>query len=158
MRSCLHRSPSSFNADFSQALAGLRGQAQVDLDDSLLAGVPFGARLALRGDGRVMALQARATAAGNELDVDGRWASEAAQDRWQVKADLPALAALRPLATLSSALPAQRWPQAGAAQLQAQFEGRWPALGGNGTLQSTGVRTRRLHAAGRPAGLAFRGG
>ena len=105
-----------------------------------------------------MALQARATAAGNELDVDGRWASEAAQDRWQVKAALPALAALRPLATLSGALPAQRWPQAGAAQLQGQLEGRWPALGGNGTLQSTGVRIRRLHAAGRPARLAFRRG
>ncbi len=130
-----------FQRDFSQALAGLRGQAQVNLDDSLLAGVPFGARLDLRGDGRTMALQARATAAGNELDVDGRWASEAAQDRWQVKAGLPALAALRPLATLSGALPAQRWPQAGAAQLQGQLEGRWPALGGNGTLQTTGVRS-----------------
>ncbi|HET9207999.1 MAG TPA: translocation/assembly module TamB domain-containing protein, partial [Burkholderiaceae bacterium] len=129
-----------FQRNFSQALAGMRGQAQVDLDDSLLAGVPFGARLGLRGDGRVMALQARATASSNELNLDGRWATEAAQDRWQVKASLPALAALQPMAALSSA-PMQRWPQAGGAQLQGQLEGRWPALSGSGTLQSTAVRT-----------------
>ncbi|HEX6720185.1 MAG TPA: translocation/assembly module TamB domain-containing protein, partial [Burkholderiaceae bacterium] len=69
-----------------------------------------------------------------------RWASEPAQDRWQATATLPSLAALQPLAALSSALPATRWPQAGNVQLQAQLDGRWPALGGNGTLQTNGVR------------------
>lgn len=123
------------------ALAGLRGQAQLDLDDSLLAGVPFGAQLALRGDGRALALQARSRAAGNELSVAGQWAVDAAQDRWQIKGTLPALAALQPLAALSSGLAPSRWPQAGNAQLQAQFEGRWPALGGSGSLQAAGVRT-----------------
>jgi translocation and assembly module TamB len=133
--------PAQAERNLAQALAALRGQAQVDLDDSVLAGVPLGAHLALRGDGRTMALQARASAAGNDASVDGRWASEAAQDRWQVSAALPALAALQPLAALSGALPPARWPQAGDAQLQGQFDGRWPALGGNGALQTRGVRT-----------------
>ena len=133
--------PERIQRDPGQALSALRGQAQVDLDDSVLAGVPLGAHLAMRGDGHVMALQARTRAADNEVSVEGRWASDPAQDRWQVTGALPTLAALQPLAALSGALPPARWPQAGSAQLQGQFDGRWPTLGGNGTVSTSGVRT-----------------
>ena len=133
--------PEQIQRNPGQALSALRGQAQVDLDDSMLAGVPLGAHLAMRGDGRTLALQARTRAADNEVSVEGRLAGDPAQDRWQVTGTLPVLAALQPLAALSGALPAARWPQAGGAQLQGQLDGRWPALGGNGSLQTSGMRT-----------------
>ena len=32
------------------------------------------------------------------------------------------------------------WPSAGAAQMQAQLDGRWPTLGGTGTLRIQGLK------------------
>jgi len=120
------------------ALAALRGHLQVDLVDSLLAGLPLAAHADVRGDGQALAVQAGASAAGNEVRLDGRFAVDPAQDRWQLDAALPAVAALQPWASL---VPAWPWPQAGKLTLHTQLDGRWPRLrGGSGSLQASAVR------------------
>jgi translocation and assembly module TamB len=126
-------------SNWALALATARGQAQVDITDSQLAGVPITASIGARGDGRTLALDGRASASGNQITIDGGLGMEAARDRWRVDLALPALAALRPIALLSPAL-APAWPSAGAAQLQAQVDGRWPALSGSASLRTQGLR------------------
>jgi translocation and assembly module TamB len=126
--------------DVGRALASTRGQAQLEIQDSQLAGVPIAASLGARGDGRVLALSGRAGAADNQGTLDGALASEPARDHWKVDVAAPALAALKPIALLSPALPPTAWPSAGAAQLQAQLDGRWPALGGSGSLNIQGLK------------------
>ncbi|HEX6017490.1 MAG TPA: translocation/assembly module TamB domain-containing protein, partial [Burkholderiaceae bacterium] len=120
------------------AFAALRGRLQIDLVDSLLAGLPLAAHAEVRGDGQALAVQASASSAGNEVRIDGRFAVDPAQDRWQFDAALPALAALQPWANL---VPAWPWPQAGKLTLHAHLDGRWPRLrGGSGSLQASTVR------------------
>jgi translocation and assembly module TamB len=126
--------------DVGLALAQTRGQAQLDIDDSVLAGLAVAGSVSARGDGRALALSGRAGVANNTLTIDGSLATDPARDRWKIDATLPALAALKPIALLAPALPPTAWPSAGAAQLQALLEGRWPALGGNGTLHTQGLR------------------
>ncbi|MCW5658241.1 MAG: translocation/assembly module TamB domain-containing protein [Burkholderiaceae bacterium] len=126
--------------DVGSALASMRGQAQLDIADSQLAGVPIAASVAARGDGRALALNGRFGAADNQLAIDGALAAEPAADRWKVDAAWPALAALKPIALLSPALPPAVWPVAGAAQLQGVIEGRWPALGGRAMLRTQGLQ------------------
>ncbi|HSW22926.1 MAG TPA: hypothetical protein VLJ62_09175, partial [Burkholderiaceae bacterium] len=123
------------------ALAALRGQLQVDLADSVLAGLPLALRAEGRGDGQAIAVRASSTLAGNQATLEGRFAVVAAQDHWQLDAALPALAALQPLSTLLPTWPAASWPRAGALTLKAQLDGRWPQWrGGSGSLQANGVR------------------
>jgi len=124
------------------ALAALRGRLQLDLDDSVLAGLPMAARVDVQGDGQALGVRASWAAAGNQATLEGRFAVEATQDHWQIDATLPALAALQPLSSLVPALP---WPRAGGLTLQAQLDGRWPQLrGGNGSLQVNGLRAGEL--------------
>jgi translocation and assembly module TamB len=123
------------------ALAALRGRLQLDLTDSVLAGLPMTARADVQGDGRALGVHASWAAAGNQATLEGRVAVDAAQDHWQLDAALPAPAALQPLSTLVSALPAASWPRSGALTLQARVDGRWPHLqGGSGSLQVNGMR------------------
>jgi len=126
--------------DVGRALASTRGQAQLDLQDSQLAGVPVAASITARGDGRALAITGRAGAADNQVTIDGALAAEPARDHWKIDLAAPALAALKPIALLSPALPPTAWPSAGSAQLQAQLEARWPALGGSGSLRIQGLR------------------
>jgi translocation and assembly module TamB len=122
-------------------LAALRGQLQLDLVDSVLTGVPLNAHLAVQGDGQALGVRASAAAAGNQATLEGRLAVEGAQDHWRLDAQLPALAALQPLAALVPAWSATRWPNAGSLRLQAQLDGRWPRLrSGSGALQAGGLR------------------
>lgn len=129
--------PEQLRSSRSAAITALRGQAQLDLTDSLLAGVPLAAHAALRGDGTMITLQGNASAAGNQAALDGHFAADAAKDRWQLNATMPTIAALLPVANL---VPGLRWPQAGSVQAQARIEGRWPALGSSGTGQARAVR------------------
>src|SRR6185503_5593578 len=46
--------------DLGAALASTRGQAQIDIDDSQLAGVPIAASVGARGDGHTFSLAGRA--------------------------------------------------------------------------------------------------
>ncbi|MFO1224867.1 MAG: translocation/assembly module TamB domain-containing protein [Burkholderiaceae bacterium] len=119
------------------ALAALRGRLQIDLAGSVLAGLPLAAQADVRGDGQALAVRASASAAGNAATLDGRFAVDAAQDRWRIEAALPALAALQPWSKLAPAAP---WPSAGSLSLDTQLAGRWPRLrGGSGSLQASGV-------------------
>ena len=119
------------------ALAALRGQLQLDLKDSVLAGLPMTARVDVKGDGQALGVRASWAAAGNLATLEGRFAAEAAQDHWQLDAAWPALSALQPL---SSLVPTVSWPRAGGLTLQAQLDGRWPQLqGGSGSLQANGL-------------------
>ncbi|HEY6356012.1 MAG TPA: hypothetical protein VIY30_16115, partial [Burkholderiaceae bacterium] len=131
------------------ALATLRGQLQLDLKDSVLAGLPMTARLDVKGDGQALGVRASWVAAGNLATLEGRFAAAAAQDHWQLDAAWPALAALQPL---SSLVPAVSWPRAGGLTLRAQLDGRWPQLqAGSGSLQANGVLAGAL---GLTEGLA----
>ncbi|WP_348754331.1 translocation/assembly module TamB domain-containing protein [uncultured Aquincola sp.] len=120
-------------------LQALRGQANVVLRNSLLAGVPLDGTLDWKATG-TQQLSARLNAAGNRLDLDGQTGGAPAADRWQGQLDAPALAALAPLGGLSPAL--QAWmPKAGTAQGRFQLQGRWPALQTDGNLQVSGLVT-----------------
>jgi len=120
------------------ALAALRGQLQLDLAGSTLAGLPVDARADVRGDGQALGVHAVASAAGNQATLDGRFAVEPAQDRWQIDVALPAPAALQPWSGL---LPGVPWPSTGQLSAQARLDGRWPELrGGSGTLKADGVK------------------
>lgn len=133
------------------ALAALRGQLQLDLADSVLAGLPMTARVEVHGDGQALGVRASWSAAGNQATLAGRLAVDAAQDHWQLDGALPALAALQPLSSLMPASAAS-WPRAGGLTLQAQLDGRWPRLrGGSGSLQANGLQAGEL---GLAEGLA----
>jgi translocation and assembly module TamB len=123
-------------------LAGLRGEARVNVTDSLLAGMPLNAQLAVR-QAAIGALQAKVQAdlAGNRLDADGRigTAAAGAGDRWELNLDAPSLARLAPLARLFSADPARLAPS-GALTVSVQTTGRWPALTSTGTAQASSLR------------------
>jgi translocation and assembly module TamB len=126
--------------DWGTALAALRGQAQVHVDDSVLAGVPISANLAARGDGTALALTGRAAAAGNQASANGTWSTDPTHDHWTLDAAWPAVAALKPLAGLWSGAPPEHWPSTGALQAQAELDGRWPALGGSGSVRASALR------------------
>jgi len=127
------------------AIAAWRGHLQIDLADSVLAGLPLAARADVRGDGQALALTANVTAQGNQAALEGRFAVNPAQDRWQLTGTLPQLAALQPLSSLLPPASANAWPRSGALTLQAQLDGRWPQLGGgSGTLQIRGARANEL--------------
>ena len=136
-----------------QVLQSLQGEGQLELRDSLLAGVPLQARLAYtqelaagaeprsRFQGRVQLARNAFVIAGSG-DPVGR--GEA--DRIEAEVDAPELAALAPLAALHPAL--ARWtPQAGSVQGRLSAQGRWPALRTEGRLRATELRAAELSLA-----------
>lgn len=123
--------------------ATLRGRAELRLDESRLAGVPLQGRAAFEGDGTALRLDADLRAAANRLRAEGRVGRTPADDRWRLDLQAPALAALAPWATLFDA--AGAWvPQAGTASVQAEAQGRWPALRSEGRLEVAGLRSKAL--------------
>ena len=127
-----------------QLLAAVDGNAKLHLTDSLLAGVPLAADLALQSQGPSAQVQGMLTLGGNRLTLDGQGGADAAADRWSASLQAPMLAALAPLRELldelapgSAAAIDQAWPQAGSLQATLQTQGRWPALQSQGTLQAS---------------------
>lgn len=124
--------------------AGVRGTASLALHDgSVLAGVPVSGSAALRaaGDAEPAALRLQLDAAGgNRVAVSGRLDRDVrgAADHWDLDATLADLARLAPLLRLAGA-PAVA-PDAGALDLRATLDGRWPALRTAGQLQARGLR------------------
>ena len=119
-----------------QWLQRLRGQAQLALQPSQLAGVPLSGQLALRSAaaGRASG-QLQLLADGNQLDAQGQWddAGAGRADRLELKAELPALRRLQPIWKL--ALPAGADSRLdGQLQAQLSIDGRWPALRTQGQL------------------------
>jgi translocation and assembly module TamB len=131
------RLPQSANSAL-QWLQRLRGQAQLKLLPSQLAGVPLSGQLALRAAAAGPATgQLRLLADGNQIDAQGQWDSAGAgrADRLELKADLPALARLQPLWKL--ALPAGEDARLdGALQADFSIDGRWPQLRAQGRLDT----------------------
>jgi translocation and assembly module TamB len=153
-----------FVRDSVASWLALRGKAQLDVQDSVVAGVPVTA--ALRADSADgWNLQGSAQAANNRVQGQGTLAPRADGDRWRVEVDAPALAALRPLFAAFGPRAAALQGLEGTLRGQAQLEGRWPQLRSSGTLRADGVRSaaygasqleaRWQHGADRNAPLAL---
>jgi translocation and assembly module TamB len=140
-------------------LLAWRGEAELSLQDSQLAGVPLQATVKLDGRAPGWAVDADLRAAANHATLQGRLAPRADEDRWRIELDAPALAALQPLLDLHSGIGAalrgpDKAPIAGQLSGQLQSQGRWPALGLDGqvratALQAAGLRAARLQLKGR---------
>ncbi len=132
-------------------LAQLRGKADLDITDSVLAGVALsGSAHWLNTDGH-----AKPTIdlllGGNRLRGSGTLANTDkaagnAADDWQLAIEAPHLEALSPL--LGPIKPAARGanatPIAGSLVANAHLRGRWPELTSEGDLQATDVRVDTL--------------
>ncbi|HYN59389.1 MAG TPA: translocation/assembly module TamB domain-containing protein [Rubrivivax sp.] len=135
-------------ATLMQQLAQTRGRAQLNLDPSRLAGVPISGTLSLQSapQGKTLA-KLQLDADGNSLLVDGQLGalSDGAADRWELKADMPALKRLQPLWRL--ALDSGADPRlAGALSSKATVSGRWPALATQGELDAADLQIGEARA------------
>ncbi len=133
--------PASAPASLQQ-LAQLRGSAQLGLEPSRLAGVPLSGNLSLQSaaQGQTLA-KLQLDADGNSLAADARLGSleDGAADRWELKADMPALKRLQPLWRLWLDRGADA-RLAGALQAKAEVSGRWPALRTQGQLEGSSLQ------------------
>jgi len=149
-----HRGPHALNGTWEADLAlpgaaltaeprtlaqSLRGEAQLRLQKSRLAGVPLNAAATLRAGEQLTQLESTLQAAGNRFAFDGRLGVADSPDRWRVDAEAPALGRLAPLLRLVPA--ARPWlPTAGALDARAAAQGRWPRLSTDGELHASGVQ------------------
>jgi translocation and assembly module TamB len=130
-------------------LLALRGQAEFNLRQSRLGGVPLQLRVQLNGRQPGWAVDADLRAADNRVALQGQLAPRAGDDHWRIDIAAPALAALQPLTRLhpgwAASLPGL--PLAGALAGQGQVQGRWPALATSGTLRASALQAGPLQAA-----------
>jgi len=141
------RTPATIGAmRWQEAVAAVRGNADIDVAASLLAGVPLQGSAAWHNDGGAAALASGAfTADGNSVKFDGRIGldRDGAGDTWDAAITAPALARLAPLWRLFAA-PGRAPPGAaapsGALTASARVTGRWPAMSTRGHLDGTGLR------------------
>ena len=135
------------------SLLAVRGQAEFELRDSVLSGVPLQGRIALNGRTPGWSVEADLRAADNHVALKGRLAPTAADDRWRADVDAPALAVLPPLLRLHPTIAALLGTPTGSAALAGkvaghwQAQGRWPAVASSGTLRADGLQAGRLRAA-----------
>jgi len=136
-----------------ETLAALRGDAAIDVGDSLVAGVTVkGAVKWHNGDGRAAVAVVDLNADGNSLKVDGRvgLGHDGAGDAWDAAIAAPALARLAPLWRLLAAdrraSPASAPPVSGALNANAHVSGRWPLLTTHGQLEGSSLRIGDLTA------------
>ena len=137
-------------------LLALRGDAELVVQDSQLAGVPLQGRVKLDGRTPGWAVQADLRAGSNHATLQGRLAPRAEDDRWRLELDTPALAALQPWIELHPGAAAVlrgagnvplSGPLSGQLSGQVQTRGRWPALGIEGNLQASALSAAGLRAA-----------
>jgi translocation and assembly module TamB len=134
-----------FDAQSAASWLGLRGKAELDVQDSTVAGVPLLATLRADSANSGWNVDAKASAANNKAALQGLLATRADADRWRAEIDAPALAALRPLAAALA-------PRAGldkiegSASAQTQIDGRWPAARTSGSLRASGLRAAAFSA------------
>jgi translocation and assembly module TamB len=128
-------------------LAALRGQAELRLNDSVLAGVPLSGQLRLDhpSPATPLAVTAQLDAAGNQLRLDASLAASsarAADDRWTLSARAPQLGRIAPLLTLVPGLEGSGLLDgfSGALDADARLSGRWPELTLQGQAQSPTLR------------------
>jgi translocation and assembly module TamB len=125
-----------------QALARLRGHAQLELQPSRLAGVPLSGSLALQtaASGKTSG-QLLLDADGNRLHADARLdgLAEGSADHWDLKAELPALKKLQPLWKLLLGAGSDARLD-GKLKAEARIDGRWPALSTQGRLDASALQ------------------
>ncbi|MEW6707713.1 MAG: translocation/assembly module TamB domain-containing protein [Pseudomonadota bacterium] len=157
----LPAAPAAPVANPLQRWAGTQGRAELQLRDSRLAGVPLQAELRASADGRspLARLAAELQAAGNQFQIEGQLAlsRDGRADRWKLQSQAGALAALAPIGRLVPAL-AGREPSAGSLTLQAEAQGRWPALAGHGEARLTALKAGTLQVENAQARWRFGGG
>lgn len=129
-----------------ERLAGLRGEATAQLNNSVVAGVPISGDVSLRHARAADPMLARAAldVAGNRILLDGEVTPDAtgSKDRWTLEARAPALAQLAPLLRL--VMPAGQATDmldnlAGRLNADAQVTGRWPEMNSQGKASLSGV-------------------
>ncbi len=127
----------------SEQLAALRGQAGLNLADSVLSGVPLSGEVKLNAtDGALTVPVLKLDVAGNRLSADGRWVTTpggAAGDRWDLTLAAPALARLAPLWQLLQPAGADG-RLFGSLSASARVTGRWPDMATRGELDATTLR------------------
>jgi translocation and assembly module TamB len=151
-RTAVHRLNGQLDADVAIAdagritLAALRGSASLKLDESLLAGVPLSGELSLRAPGGALEGHLSLDASGNQVDASLHWntAGDGRSDHLQVDAKAPALDKLAPALRLLPGAPAT---VAGALQMSAQLEGRWPRVASQGHLDAQDLAVADLRVA-----------
>ncbi|HEY0820648.1 MAG TPA: hypothetical protein VGD46_17810, partial [Rhizobacter sp.] len=129
-----------------ERLAGLRGEAQLKLDNSSIANVPLSGQVRWRhGERGTMHADADLDIGGNHLELDGELATDARgqKDQWKLQARAPSLARVAPL--LRAFMPSDEAALmadslAGSFTGEAQARGRWPDMNTQGQLQLTGVK------------------
>lgn len=141
----LPKTPGAATASTLDRLAALRGQANLSISGSQLAGVPLRGQLGLRNSAGEMLLTAQTELDGNRIDGEGRIAAarRGADDRWTLAVDAPALARLAPLARLAGIDPAGQGV-AGSLTAKLEAQGRWPALSTRGEASASGVKAGAL--------------
>ncbi|MED5619675.1 translocation/assembly module TamB domain-containing protein [Ideonella sp. BN130291] len=163
-----HRLNGRWEADLAQPAGtaqpnwqALRGRMQLTLANSRLAGVPLQGQASLRADAGTpqAALVADLQAADSRLQVEAQLAlqGDGAADAWRVNAQAPALAALAPLVRLVPG--AANWePRSGSVTLQAQAQGRWPALRSEGDARIAKLKAGNVSLDTADARWRFGGG
>ncbi len=123
-------------------LASVDGDANLQVHDSLLAGLPLAAQWRLHSQGPGVQVEGALSVAGQRMSLQGQGGAAAADDRWRATLKAPDLAALAPLtALLSEHWPASAaaLPRAGGLSAEVSSQGRWPALQSQGDVQAQGL-------------------
>jgi translocation and assembly module TamB len=133
-------------------LLALRGEADLSLRDSQLAGVPLQGSAKLDGRNPGWAVSTELRSGSNRAALQASLAPRPRDDRWQLTLDLPALGALQALFDLhpgvSAALRgASRVAVAGQVQGELRAEGRWPALRVDAQVRGAALQAADLRAA-----------
>jgi translocation and assembly module TamB len=127
-------------------LQQLRGQAAVQWQHSMLAGVPTSGQITLERSASNAALQASAQVemGGNSAKLEGTLdPAQPAQDRWKLETKVPQLAQLVPALKLLPSL-AGLSQLSGAFSADAQLTGRWPDAALQGQAQVQELKTSAL--------------
>ena len=150
------------NSDPAAQLLAWRGEAELDLRDSLIAGLPSHGHVKFDGRDPGWGVSAELHAATNRAALQGRLAQRAGDDRWRIDIDAPALAALQPLlglhplgadlhaadSTASTSQPSSQLSRQLSGQLSGhlQAQGRWPALSISADLRASALQVGALRA------------
>jgi translocation and assembly module TamB len=127
---------------FIEQLTRSRGQAQLSLDPSQLAGVPLSGSLSLQSTPGAQAVaHLQLDASGNALRADGRLGTlgDRGDDSWELKAEMPSLQRLQPLWRLLQGGSGDA-RLAGSLNATAHVAGRWPRLSSQGQLEAGALR------------------
>ncbi|HEX6706996.1 MAG TPA: translocation/assembly module TamB domain-containing protein [Albitalea sp.] len=132
----------SADAPLAERLAATRGQAQLAIARSVLAGVPLAGDASLRSAGSGPASASlKLDAAGNRIDAEGRLdaSRSGAADQWTLTLTAPSLDRLAPLWQMGPT-PSGEGALAGSLNANARVAGRWPALATQGQVDANGLK------------------